>query len=84
METLVPSLIEYESELKRELQSIEIKVPLCTHIFRKRAFRFPNAHNHFYFHLSVKDTNHKPDILDPIKDTLEVELGKVGCVITIE
>ncbi|XP_008697329.1 interleukin-18 receptor accessory protein isoform X3 [Ursus maritimus] len=24
----------------------------------------------------VKDTNHKPDILDPIKDTLEVELGK--------
>nr|XP_025724856.1 interleukin-18 receptor accessory protein [Callorhinus ursinus]XP_025724857.1 interleukin-18 receptor accessory protein [Callorhinus ursinus] len=24
----------------------------------------------------VKDTNHKPDILDPIEDTLEVELGK--------
>ncbi|XP_032207605.1 interleukin-18 receptor accessory protein isoform X2 [Mustela erminea] len=24
----------------------------------------------------VKDTSHKPDILDPIKDTLEVELGK--------
>lgn len=32
----------------------------------------------------MKNTNLKPDILDPIKDTLEVELGKVGGVITLE
>ena len=57
---------------------------LCTHIFSKQAFRFPNANNNHYFHLLVKDTIFKPDILDPIKDTLEVELGKVGCIITIE
>lgn len=57
---------------------------LCTQISSNQAFRFPNANNNFYFRLSVKDTNLKPDILDPIKDTLEVELGKVGCVITLE
>lgn len=48
------------------------------HIFSKEAFRFPNANNYFYFYLLVKDTNLKPDILEPVKDTLEVELGKVA------
>lgn len=47
-------------------------------ISSKQAFRFPNANNDFYLHLLVKDTNLKPDILEPIKDTLEVELGKVA------
>lgn len=46
-------------------------------IFSKQAFRFLNAKGNFCFHLSVKDINLKPDILDPITDTLEVELGKL-------
>lgn len=36
------------------------------------------------FPLLVKNTNLKPDILDPAKDTLEVELGKVALVVTQE
>lgn len=53
-------------------------------IFSKKAFRVPKANNDFYIHLLVKDTNFKPDILDPVKDILEVELGKHIHVIILE
>lgn len=50
----------------------------CVHIFSKQAFTSPSANNDFVFHFLVKDTTLKPDILEPIKDILEVELGNVG------
>lgn len=37
----------------------------------------PNAKGDLCSYLAVKDSNLKPDILDPITDTLEAELGKL-------
>jgi hypothetical protein len=53
-------------------------VELTPQIFSNQDFRFLSASNNLCFHLLVEDTKFKPDILEPIEDTMEVELGKLA------